>query len=205
MRRPRPFPRRPAGPSARINSKIRAREVRLVDKDGSQLGVHSLAKALTLARALNVDLVEIAAQAEPPVCRLISYGEWKYREGKKEKNKPKNRLKEIKLSASIDDHDVGIKLARAVDFLCDDLTVKITLRFRGRENAHKEYGFQIVRDFVHRLEPYGKLDAPPRLSGRFLHALVSPLPRGKRAERPQTDHPPARDPADSPPETEDQV
>src|SRR5688572_33243107 len=105
----------------------------------------SLNDALALARQRGVDLVEIAATATPPVCRLVDYGKYRYEQSKKDKESKKhqhaNKVKEIQLSANIDPHDFGVKLGHAIDFLCEDMKVKVSLRFRGREMAHQEFGF----------------------------------------------------------------
>ena len=121
----RPFSSRTSaspGSFVRVNGKIRAREVRVIGVDGAQLGVHSLAEAITMARSNGVDLVEIAANATPPVCRLVDYGKFRYEQSKKEKEAKKhhhaNKVKEIQLSPSIDPHDFGVKLGHAVEFLC---------------------------------------------------------------------------------------
>ena len=184
------FPRKPSFPSSfvRINGKIRAREVRVVGNDSHQLGVMSLPDALNLARAQGVDLVEVAPNANPPVCRLVDYGKYRYEQAKKEKDAKKhqhaNKVKEVQLSPSIDPHDFSVKLSRAIDFLCEDMKVKVSLRFRGRENAHKEFGFQVVEKFIQETTPYGHPDAPPRQIGRGITLMLSPHPRNKRAKNP---------------------
>ena len=168
-----PFPPRPsasAGSLVRVNGKIRAREVRVIGVEGNQLGVLSLADAINLARANGVDLVEIAPHATPPVCRLVDFGKFRYEQAKKEKEAKKhqhaNKVKEVQLSPSIDPHDFGVKLSHAIDFVCEDMKVKVTLRFRGREMAHQEYGFQQVEKFIQELAPYAHPDSPPKQSGR---------------------------------------
>jgi translation initiation factor IF-3 len=187
----RPFsPRSSAssGSFVRVNGKIRAREVRVIGHDGNQLGVLSLGEAINMARAKGVDLVEIAPNATPPVCRLVDFGKFRYEQSKKEKESKKhqhaNRVKEIQLSPSIDPHDFGVKLTHAIDFLCEDMKVKVTLRFRGREMAQQEIGFQVVRKFIEEITPFGHPDAEPRLIGRGINVMFSPLPRNKRAKNP---------------------
>ena len=149
----------------------------------------ALGDAITLARNRGVDLVEIAANANPPVCKLIAFGKYRYELAKQEKEARKhqhaNKVKEIQLSPNIDPHDFGVKLQHGVDFLCEDMKVKITLRFRGREMAHKEFGFQQVEKFVSNLTPYGHPDAPPKLIGKGINVMLSPLPRAKRAKNPR--------------------
>ena len=186
----RPYPSRNFPPSnfTRVNNKIRAREVRVIGDEGQQLGILSLTEALTLARSRGVDLVEIAPNAAPPVCRLVDFGKFRYEQAKKDKEAKKhqhaNRVKEIQLSANIDPHDFSVKLTHAIDFLCEDMKVKVTLRFRGREMAHQEFGFQKVQDFIKEVTPYGHPDAPPKLIGKGLNVMLSPLPRNKRAKNP---------------------
>ena len=186
MRPFRPYP--PREPQMRRNGKIRAREVRVIGDEGQQLGVMSLTEALALSRARGVDLVEIAPNAAPPVCRLVDFGKFRYEQAKKDKEAKKhqhaNRVKEIQLSANIDPHDFSVKLTHAIDFLCEEMKVKVTLRFRGREMAHQEFGFKKVQDFIKEVAPYGHPDAPPKLIGKGLNVMLSPLPRNKRAKNP---------------------
>lgn len=188
----RPFSPRPAPSAAsfiRVNGKIRAREVRVIGVNREPLGILSLGDAINAARANGVDLVEIAATATPPVCRLVDFGKYRYELAKQDKDAKKhqhaNKVKEIQLSANIDPHDFGVKLSHAVDFLCEDMKVKATLRFRGREMAHKEVGFQQIQKFISDLEPYAHPDAPPKLIGKGLNVMLSPLPRNKRAKNPR--------------------
>jgi translation initiation factor IF-3 len=172
----------------RVNGKIRALEVRVIGVDGKQLGIFSLRDAINLARANSVDLVEIAPTANPPVCRLVDYGKFRYEQSKKDKEAKKhqhaNKVKEIQLSPSIDPHDFGVKLGHAIDFLCDEIKVKVTLKFRGREMAHTEFGFQQVQKFIGDISPYGHPDAPAKMLGKSITVMLSPLPRNKRAKNP---------------------
>jgi translation initiation factor IF-3 len=141
-----------------------------------------------MARQQGVDLVEIAPNAVPPVCRLVDFGKFRYEQAKRDKEAKKhqhaNRVKEIQLSPNIDPHDFSVKLSHAIDFLCEDMKVKVTLRFRGREMAHQEYGFQVVQRLVKELTPFAHPDAPPKLIGRGINVMLSPLPRNKRARNP---------------------
>jgi translation initiation factor IF-3 len=163
--------------------------VRVIDADQKNLGVISLGEAITLARAKGVDLVEIAPNAAPPVCRLVDFGKYRYELAKQEKEARKhqhaNKVKEIQLSPNIDPHDFGVKLQHAINFLCEDMKVKVTLRFRGREMAHKEFGFQQVEKLVKSLTSYGHPDAPAKLIGKGINVMLSPLPRAKRAKNPR--------------------
>ncbi len=175
-------------PLHRRNGKIRAREVRVISESREQLGVMSLNDALQLARAKSLDLVEIAPTANPPVCRIVDYGKFLYEEAKRSKESKQSggRLKELQISPAIDPHDLGVKLNHAIGFLCDDMKVRIKMRFRGRQNAHKEIGFDLINRFVKDLAPYALADAPPKMMGsRDLSVLLSPLPRNKRAKLPE--------------------
>ena len=186
----RPFPSRHSSTDSfvRVNGKIRAREVRVIGVDGKQLGVISLNDALTMARQHGVDLVEIAATATPPVCRLVNLGKFRYEKAKKEKESKKHQhasiVKEVQLSPRIDPHDLGIKVQHAINFLCEDMKVKVVLKFRGREMAHQEFGFQVVNKFLAEIAPYGHPDFDPKLIGRGINVMISPLPRNKRAKNP---------------------
>jgi translation initiation factor IF-3 len=186
----RPFPSRnsPSDSFVRVNGKIRAREVRVIGVDGAQLGVISLNEALTLARQNGVDLVEIAATAVPPVCRLVNLGKFRYEKAKKEKDSKKHQhasiVKEVQLSPRIDPHDLGIKVQHATGFLCEDMKVKVALKFRGREMAHQEFGFEVIKKFLEAIAPFGHPDFQPKLIGRGINVMISPLPRNKRAKNP---------------------
>jgi translation initiation factor IF-3 len=188
----RPFPSRNFSSSAsftRVNGKIRAREVRVIGVDGKQLGVLSLGDALNQARAAGVDLVEIAPTATPPVCRLVDFGKYRYEQAKKEKESKKHQhastVKEVQLSPRIDPHDLGVKTDHAIDFLCEDMKVKVTLKFRGREMQHTEFGFQVIKKFLEDISPYGHPDFDPKLIGKGINVMISPLPRNKRAKNPR--------------------
>ena len=188
MRRPRSS-RRPSGPIDRINGRIRAREVRVIGPEGEQLGVLPLHEAIRIARANQVDLVEVASKANPPVCRVIDYGRYRYEQSKRKKESrkatPAGRVKEVQLSPNIDPHDLSVKLGHAIDFLCEDMKVKATLRFRGRQMAHQEIGIQVMDEFTQKLASYGTAVERPKLVGRRLNMVLNPLPRSKRAPNPR--------------------
>jgi len=147
-----------------------------------------LGDALNLARASGVDLVEVAPNAVPPVCRVVDFGKYRYEQAKREKESKKhqhaNKVKEVQLSPKIDPHDLGVKIQHALEFLCEDMKVKVNLKFRGREMAHTEFGFQVIRKFLEELAAYGHPDFQPKLAGRNITVMVSPLPRNKRAKNP---------------------
>ena len=187
----RPFPARSfhsREPLHRRNVKIRAREVRVIDDSKQQLGVMPLNEALRLAQAKDLDLVEVVPQAAPPVCRIVNYGKLLYEEAKRESHvRPTaGQMKEIQVSPVIDPHDLATKRNHAIQFLCDDMKVRVKLRFRGRQKAHKEIGFQVVNQLIQDVAAYGRVDAPPKMLGdRDLNAIISPLPRNKRATNPR--------------------
>ena len=188
----RPFPSRSyhsREPLHRRNGKIRSREVRVLDENKQQLGVMPLNEALRLAMSKGLDLVEIAPNATPSVCRIVDYGKFMYEEAKKNKDaqgrQSGSKMKELQLSSVIDPHDFGIKLGHAIGFLCADMKVRIKLRFRGRQKAHKEFGFEVVNRFVNAAAAWSQADSPPKMLGdRDLNVVLSPLPRNKRAKNP---------------------
>lgn len=196
----RPFQSRlgPPQPTTRINGKIRAREVRVIGSDGSQIGILSLHEAINLARAQGVDLVEVAPNATPPVCRIVDFGKFRYEQAKRDKESKKhqqgNRLKEIQLSASIDPHDFSTKVSHGIGFLCDDMSVKVSLRFRGREMAHTEFGLQVVKRYIQELAPWGQAAGEPKLQGRNVTVMINPLPKNKRAPNPKAADGPVKPP-----------
>src|SRR5262245_66488469 len=134
-----------------------------------------------MARANGLDLVEVAPNAAPPVCRVVDFGKFRYEQAKREKESKKHqhatKVKEVQLSPKIDPHDLGVKIQHAIDFLCEDMKVKVTLKFRGREMAHTEFGFQVVNKFLADIAPYGHPDFSPKLIPRAIHAIISPPPR----------------------------
>ena len=161
-----------------INEEIRDREVRVVDQNGEQLGVMSSREALALADERQLDLVKIAPQARPPVCKLMDYGKYRFEQSKKEREFRKNQkvitVKEVRLSATIEDHDVDVKFKNAVKFLKDGNKVKVTIRFRGRQITHSEIGRQIMIEFADRIKEYGTVDKPPQIEGRNMSMFISP-------------------------------
>lgn len=188
----RPFSPRPAPSAAsfvRVNGKIRAREVRVIGIDNKQVGVIPLGDAINMARLAGVDLVEISPNAVPPVCRIVDYGKYRYEQAKKEKESKKHQhasiVKEVQLSPRIDPHDLSVKTTHAIDFLCEDMKVKVALKFRGREMAHTEFGFQVIKKFIENITPWGHPDFEPKLMGRNITVMISPLPRNKRAKNPR--------------------
>jgi translation initiation factor IF-3 len=175
----------------RINDRIRAPRVRVVLANGDQLGVMSAREALAKAQSLGLDLVEIAAQADPPVCKIVDYGKYKYEQAKLKKNqKSKNasRMKEVKFRVGTGTHDYNIKMGRAEGFLDDGHKVRFILQFRGRENAHKDLGFVVMKKIVEDLKTMGQVDQEARLNGRAIGMTISPLPQHQRKRKFQLFH-----------------
>ncbi|HZM36073.1 MAG TPA: translation initiation factor IF-3 [Burkholderiales bacterium] len=164
--------------SQRINREITAPEVRLVAENGDQLGIKSVAEALRLAEEQNVDLVEIAPLANPPVCKLMDYGKFLYREQKKAheaKLKQKQiQVKEIKFRPGTDEGDYKIKLGKLTQFLEEGDKAKVTLRFRGREMAHREFGERLLERVKKDLDSIGVVEQFPKLEGRQMVMVLAP-------------------------------
>lgn len=162
----------------RINGEITAPEVRLLGKDNEQLGVFRLGEARRMAEEADVDLVEIAPTAQPPVCRLMDYGKFRYQEQKRAAEaKAKQKIvqiKEIKFRPQTDDGDYAIKLRNMISFLEDGDKVKITLRFRGREMAHQEFGVRLLERVRNDIEEVAVVESMPRLEGRQMVMMVAP-------------------------------
>ena len=162
----------------RINGEINAPEIRLVGTEGEQLGIVSLATAMTMAEQAEVDLVEIAPLAKPPVCRLMDYGKFKYRESKKQheaKLKQKQiQVKEIKFRPGTDEGDYQVKLRNLVRFLTEGDKAKVTLRFRGREMSHQELGVALLKRVEADLAEYGMVEQYPKLEGRQMIMVLGP-------------------------------
>lgn len=169
---------RPTGP--RMNERIRITPIRLIDEHGEQAGVVETPDALRRARDLGLDLVEMAADSRPPVCRIMDYGRYKYEQSKKDKaNKAKTKtseLKEVRLGRSmkIDPHDIAIRMRQARKFLLEGHKVQIVQQFRGREMAHRHRGDERMRDIIAELEELGKLETSPRMAGRRMSVILGP-------------------------------
>jgi translation initiation factor IF-3 len=170
-----------------LNREITVAEVRLVKDDGEQLGIVPIGEALRMAEEMEVDLVEIAPLAQPPVCRLMDFGKFKYREAKKAheaKLKQKQiQVKEIKFRPGTDEGDYQIKLRNLIKFLEEGDKTKVTLRFRGREMAHQEFGFRLLERVKADLEPYGVVEQFPKLEGRQLVMVLGPRKGGPVATK----------------------
>lgn len=166
----------------RKNDKIRAREVRVIGADGEMLGVMPPEEAVKIAKSHGLDLVEVAASARPPVCRILEFGKYKYELSKNKRNKEKTakRIKEAKFRPRIEEHDYMTKVRRSEKFLHQGNKLKITLMFRGREMEHVELGMDLVKQAIKDLSGVGKPDDEPKLNGRFIIVSMSPLPKNQR-------------------------
>ncbi|MEZ5273532.1 MAG: translation initiation factor IF-3 [Ilumatobacteraceae bacterium] len=175
----------------RYNSAIRAREVRLIGPDGNQLGIKPLPEALSMARGLDLDLVEVAPMANPPVCRIMDYGKFRYEESQKAKESRKKTvhvsIKEVKFRPKIGKGDFDTKVRHMQDFLAEGHKVKVTLQFRGREMAHPELGSKILDSVLEQVGSIAKVETQARLEGRNMTMVLAPekkAPPKKEKERP---------------------
>lgn len=160
-----------------INEEIRDKEVRVIDSDGTQLGVMPIAEAMRLADEKNTDLVKIAPQAKPPVCKIMDYGKYRFEQAKREKEAKRNQrvieVKEVRLSLNIDTHDFETKANQAIKFLKSGNRVKVSIRFRGREMAHPENGLVTMSDFADAVKEYGTVEKPAKLEGRSMLMFIA--------------------------------
>jgi len=160
-----------------INEEIRDKEVRLIGAGGEQLGIMPVRAALDKAEAAGMDLVKIVPNAQPPVCKLMDYDKHRYEQSKRERELRKNQrivtLKEVQLSATIEENDVQTKLKNAVKFLQDGDKVKVSIRFRGRQIAHADIGLKIMQDFAARIAEYGVVERKPMLEGRHMIMILA--------------------------------
>ncbi len=189
---------RETGKRLRINRQINISPVRLIDDDDQQIGVVDIEEALNRAREAGQDLVEVAPQARPPVCRIMDYGKWKYQQRKKEQkaksHSKQSELKEVRLRPKIDDHDLAIKLEKAREFLGDGDKVQFTMLFRGREMAHRDLGVRMMNEIRDGLGDISKVDSPPRPMGRRMTMVLSPERKtatksGDKPARPAAERP----------------
>lgn len=169
----------------RINEEIRVREIRLVSSDGQQLGVVPIKEGLRIAVEQGFDLVEVAPQAKPPVCRIMDYGKYKYEQSKRDRDARKKQkvieIKELKLRPKIEDHDFQVKVKNAQRFLADGDKVKVTMMFRGREISHSELGRSLSLKFFKQLEEQAIMEKEPKIEGRNMIMVLAP----KNQEQPK--------------------
>lgn len=170
-----------------MNDRIRAPKIRVVyGEDAQQLGVMTTREAIEKAKSVGLDLVEIAANADPPVCRIVDYGKYKYEQSKlKKTSKSKGpvKMKEVKFRVRTEEHDYNIKCARAEKFLDEGNKVRVQLQFRGRENAHREIGFEVMERVKNDLTGMSHVDMAPKLAGRAISMVLSPIAPEKRERR----------------------
>ena len=161
-----------------INEEIRAKEVRLISDEGEQLGILPLEEALRISEEREQDLVLIAPGSNPPVCKIMDYGKYRFEQGKREKEAKKNQrvieIKEIRMSPSIGSNDFNVKLRNGQKFLQEGNRVKVTVRFRGREMAHTDLGAQLLKNFAEACEEIASVDKNPKLEGRNMSMFLSP-------------------------------
>ncbi|MCB0310809.1 MAG: translation initiation factor IF-3 [Bdellovibrionales bacterium] len=177
-RPPKKFDRRPPPDAHRINDRIQVPQVRLISETGEQLGVLATREAIRIAEERNLDLVEVAATAKPPVCKLMDYGKFKYKEQKKEAEARKKRsettIKELRLRYNTDTGDLDIKLKKAREFLGDGDKVKFSMRFRGREIVYQEAGFEKLKLIAEQLSDVSEIDDQSPTGGRQIHMVLAP-------------------------------
>lgn len=167
----------------RVNREIRAKEVRVIDPDGKQLGILPLVEALRAAANAELDLVEVSPKSDPPVCRIMDFGKFKYQQSKKAQEAKKKQavvhLKEVKLRPKTEEHDLEFKLRHIERFLKEGNKTKVTLIFRGREITHAELGKQMMERIIERTKEWGKVEQPPKFEGRNYIMILAP-PTGQK-------------------------
>jgi len=185
----------------RINDRIRAREIRVIDENGEQIGILTPFDALKLAKERGLDLVEVSPTAIPPVCRIQDYGRFLYEKEKSDRAARKKQkvivIKEVKFSVTVDEHDYQTKKNQAVRFLNEGDKVKASLRFRGRQMAHRELGYKIINRLIGDLSEAGVVEFMPRMEGTILHAIVAPSKK-EGASKPKPSAPPEQPAAAAP-------
>ncbi|MFW5998171.1 MAG: translation initiation factor IF-3 [Bacillota bacterium] len=163
----------------RVNDQIRSRKVRLVDQEGEQIGIKSLNEAQEMADKRGFDLVEVAPQANPPVCKIMDYGKYKYEQAKKKKEAKKNQnvmnVKEVQMGVNIEEHDFKVKLKQAKRFLNNKDKVRVRLKFRGRELMHKELGYDLMDKLIEETKDIGKVESKPSMEGRDMMMILTPV------------------------------
>ena len=184
----------------RINDRIRAREIRVIDENGEQMGILPPFEALRIARERGLDLVEVSPNAVPPVCRIQDYGRYLYEKEKSERAARKKQkvivVKEVKFSVTLDEHDYQTKKNQAVRFLTEGDKVKASLRFRGRQMAHRELGYAKINRLIQDIGEAGIVEFMPRMEGTILHAILAPA---KKQDAPKPKAPDAPKPASKAP------
>jgi translation initiation factor IF-3 len=192
----RDYRRDPREPRINMNERIRHPEIRVLDETGSQLGIMPTREALARARGLGLDLIEVAPQAQPPVCRIIDYGKFKYEQSKREREAAKKQkqsdLKGIKMFPHIDDHDFDVKVRSALKFLQDGDKVKVTVAFKGREITHPEFGrIQMEKILTAAATVGGQVEKPPAMEGKQMIMILSPRSTATKSSGPSSAPKPA--------------
>ncbi len=170
----------------KINREIRAPRVRVIDNDGNQMGVFLIGEAITRAEQIGLDLVEISPSAEPPVCKIVDYGKYRYQLTKKEREQKKGqhqvKVKELKLKPNTDEHDLCVKIKHAREFVLKGNKVRVTCVFRGREMLHPEFGQKVVHRICEDLADIATPESPPKMLGRSLSVVLAPGAKKKTQE-----------------------
>lgn len=161
-----------------VNHEIKAREVRVIGPDGKQLGIMPLKDALRQAQEAQLDLVKVASNAKPPVCKIMDFGKYKYEQSKREKEARKNQkvinIKEIRMNPTIDEHDFQVRLKNALKFLKDGDKVKVSIKFRGRQMTHTKLGEEVLNKMAEHIKELGVVEKPPKMEGRNMVMILSP-------------------------------
>ena len=189
--RPRPFPgardrnfSREDKDGVRLNERIRVPEVRLIDENGGQVGIVPTSQALAMARDRGLDLMEVAATAKPPVCKILDYGKYKYEEKKKEHLAKKKqvvvKVKEVQLRPNTDSHDLDYKIKNAIEFIEEGDKVKFIVQFRGREVAHTAPGYDMCKNIAERMKEVAIVETPTKLEGKKMMMIMAPNPQAKK-------------------------
>jgi translation initiation factor IF-3 len=188
-----PIDKRSAKSFIRTNERIRAREIRVIDENGEQLGVMAPFEALKMARERSLDLVEISPNAVPPVCKIQDYGKYLYEKDKSDRAARKKQkvivIKEVKFSVTVDEHDYQTKKNMAIRFLNEGDKVKASLRFKGRQMAHRDLGYKIVNRLILDIGENGLVEFMPRMEGTTLHAILAPSKKAEQQQPPAVKKP----------------
>ena len=192
-------------PRIRINEQIRAPKIRVVDESGKQLGIMTPSEAMRMAHERDLDLVEIAPKADPPVCRLIDFGKYQYEQTKRERQARKAQkqveIKEVRLRPKTSEHDTEVRVRQARKFLESGAKVKVRLRFRGREIQHPQVALKILEEFAGSLADVGEIEVRPNMEGRSLLMILAPISKGKPGKKPSSQRPaPKKQDGSKPPE-----
>jgi translation initiation factor IF-3 len=188
---------------SRVNERIRAREVRVIDDEGQMLGVMTPLAALNMARDRGMDLVEVQPMAQPPVCKIMDWGRFKYEQSKKEsearKHQKVTQLREIRMKPRTGEHDIDVKVRKIQEFLGDGDKVKVSVTFKGREMAHTELGRSVLDEITQELKGIAQIERPPIMEGRMMSMIVSKAPGWDPKKTPAAAAPQAERPADEQP------